>query len=252
MNKLVFLFLLFTVAPNQAAAQDKTRKNTRGKVTATTNDLEGIYIINKQTKEEIQTESGGYFSIPAAVGDTLMVSSVQFKADKRIVTKEDLCEELLFIKLQLLANQIQEVKIFQYKNINAVALGIIPANQKKYTPAERKLKTASALDAQIGLNTSLMIDPLLNLLSGRTAMLRKELIVERKETLLQKINNHFDKEFFINRLKIPEEYVKGFQYYTIENTRFAATLNAKNYTLATFILGELAHKYIEIITSENK
>jgi hypothetical protein len=33
-------------------------------------------------------------------------------------------------------NQLDEVVIRRY-NINAVSLGIIPANQKSYTPAER-------------------------------------------------------------------------------------------------------------------
>jgi hypothetical protein len=39
-------------------------------------------------------------------------------------------------------NQLDEVVIRRYNNINAVSLGIIPANQKSYTPAERKLRTA--------------------------------------------------------------------------------------------------------------
>jgi hypothetical protein len=38
-------------------------------------------------------------------------------------------------------NQLDEVVIRRYNNINAVSLGIIP-NQKSYTPAERKLRTA--------------------------------------------------------------------------------------------------------------
>ena len=41
-------------------------------------------------------------------------------------------------------NQLKEVIVFQYKNINAVALGIISKNQRGYTPAERKLATTSS------------------------------------------------------------------------------------------------------------
>ncbi len=252
MNKVVILFLFLIVAPNIIVAQEKIRKNIKGKVTAATNDLKGIYIINLQSKEQTQTAKDGYFSISGTVGDTVMVSSVQFKAQKMVLTEEALCNDLIFVKLEVMINQLQEVKVFQYPNINAVALGIISKDQNKYTPAERRLKTASSLDAKVGLDTSLMLDPLWNMLSGRTAMLQKELIVERKELLLQKIESLFEKEYFRSNLKIPAEYIKGFQYFIIENSRFVATLNAKNTTLATFIMGELAGKYLEIIASENK
>jgi hypothetical protein len=51
-------------------------------------------------------------------------------------------------------------------------------------------------------------------------------------------------------LKIPAEYVKGFQYYSIENEPLVAVLKTKNKT-TTFLIGELALKYKEIIASEN-
>jgi hypothetical protein len=251
MNKLVVFFLFFVAVPNVVVAQERIRKNVKGKVTAATSELEGIRITNLQSKAETPTSKDGTFSITAAVGDTLKIASMLFKTQKILLAQEDFNREII-IRLEPMMHQLMEVKVIQYPNINAVALGIIPKNQKKYTPAERKLKTASATDATIGLNTSMMLDPIWNALSGRTAMLRKELIVERREFLLQKIERLFDEEFFINKLKIPAEYVKGFQYYSIENSRFVATLNAGNITLATFIMGELASNYLELISNENK
>ena len=50
----------------------------------------------------------------------------------------------------------------------------------------------------------------------------------------------------MNTLKIPEEYVDGFMFYTAENNRFAEAMRVKNYTMATFILSELATKYREL------
>jgi len=141
------------------------------------------------------------------------------------------------------------VMVYQYKNINAEALGIIPMGRKTYTPAERKLKAATGWSGQGG---GVSIDPLFNIFSGRTAMLKKELVVEGKEKLLDQIDYLFEPEYFTHKLKIPQEYVKGFQYYLAENNRFAAAIKAKNKTLATFLMGEYAVKYLEIIASENK
>ena len=55
---------------------------------------------------------------------------------------------------------------------------------------------------------------------------------------------------FVDRLKIPSEYVKGFEYYAIENDKFTVILNSKNKTSTEFLLGELAVKYKEILASE--
>ena len=243
--------IIFTLLPAAILAQVSPGV-LKGKVSAELNSLEGIYIINLKTQKSTVTESGGYFSIPVTAGDSLMLSSIQFKALRIVISQEDIQKDLFFVKMQPLITQLDEVKIFKYNNINAVALGIIPKGQKSYTPAGRKLRTATGLDMQIGLNASMTIDPLLNLLSGRTAMLLKEFEVEKKEFLLRQIENLFENEFFINKLKIPQEYIKGFQYYIVENNRFVAALNDKNKTMATFLIGALATKYLDTISIEKK
>ncbi len=237
-------------------AQSTLRKMMKGKIMADVNNLESIYVVNLQSENGTMTQNGGYFSIPVKVGDTLMLSSIQFKGKKITITENDLSKEFVFIKMQPLMIALAEVKVFQYKKINAVALGIIPKGQKTYTPAERKYNTATNTYLNLNLDgtagASLIIDPVFNWLSGRTAMLKKEMIVESKEMLLKQLENNYEKEYFITKLKIPEEYVKGFQFYLVENNRFVTTMNSKNKTMTLFLMGELATKYLEIIASEKK
>jgi hypothetical protein len=94
------------------------------------------------------------------------------------------------------------------------------------------------------------LDPLLNLLSGRTAMLKKELEVEKKERLLVIIDAIFKEGYFINTLKISPDYVNGFKHYCVEDANFATVLASKNKTKIDFLMGEMAEKYNKIITSE--
>lgn len=222
-------------------------KKINGKVTADYNDLESIYIVNLKTEKSTLTERGGYFSINASVGDTIMFTAVQFKSVKIALKEEDFNKELLFVKMETFIRVLDEVKINEYKDINAVSLGIISSKTKHYTPAERKLKTASNSDAQIGTNTSIGLDPILNWMSGRTTMLKKEVEVEKKELMLTKIQNLYESEYFVETLKIPEDFVKGFQYYIVEDAKFVEALKAKNKTMATFIMNELAVTYKELI-----
>lgn len=237
-------------------AQNNESKSIKGKVVSDAVDLEGIYIINLKTDAATATEKEGYFLINAAVGDTLMYSALQVKGKKIVVTDKDFENDLMLVRLEPMINRLDEVIVKQYKNINAVDLGIIPANTKHYTPAERKLKAASGVD--LAGNTdgtsggSVGLDPLFNWMSGRTAMLKQELEVERKETLLQKIENQFGFAYFTEKLKIPQEYVKGFWYYIVEENRFVTAMNNKNKTMAGFILTELAVKYIELQKEDNK
>ena len=61
----------------------------------------------------------------------------------------------------------------------------------------------------------------------------------------------FTNDFYISKLKIPSEYVKGFEYYAVENESFVKILKSNNIATTTFLIGELAIKYKEIIAGEN-
>ena len=78
-------------------------------------------------------------------------------------------------------------------------------------------------------------------------MLKKELQVEKKEFLLAKISNMFEKEYFTETLNIPTLYVRGFCYYAIEDKKFTDALKSKNKMMAIFLLGELSEEYLKTI-----
>lgn len=155
--------------------------------------------------------------------------------------------------MESLITELEEVAIINYKNINAVALGIVPANQRTYTPAERKLAAAgdfkwySPLLIPLG---GMSVDGLINSISGRTTMLKKELVVERKELLQAKTSDYFERKYFIETLKIPDEYVDGFLFYIVENEKFVNAMKDKNKTMATFVLSELVVEYLKLKKQE--
>jgi hypothetical protein len=132
------------------------------------------------------------------------------------------------------AIKLNEVIVSKSK-INAVDLGIISNKSFKinYTPAERRLQYAN----------SGVISPLINSITGKTSMFKKEIVVESKQRALEKISNNFDNEYFIKNLKIDSTYIKAFQYYLIENNDFIKILNSKNKFLTEFLLVQLAYDF---------
>lgn len=247
---------LFVVLGQSVSAQTQERTIINGKISSNNSDLEGVYVINAKTEAMTTTNAVGAFSILAEPGDMLVFSSIQFKEKRVLLTAENFSEIDFTVRLGMVMHQLQEVIVKRYDGINAADLGIVPYGQKTYTQAERKLHTATALNAEANaggmVGGSVSADPLFNFISGRTAMLKKELEVEKKEAFLKLLERMFTLDHFIDRLKIPAEYVKGFEYYAVENDKFTVILNSKNKTSTEFLLAELAVKYKEMLASEIK
>jgi hypothetical protein len=192
------------------------------------------------------SDGNGEFFILAKAEDLLVFSSVNLEYYRRIIDDEDLKVEVLTIKMTAKITELEEVIVNKHPEINAVSLGISPKGIKQYTPAERKLATASSAK----LNPQ-GLDPLINAISGRTKMLKKELEVEKKERLLAYIGALFDDEYYRETLKIPANYIKGFQYYCVEEEEFAKSLRSKNKAMIKLLIVTLAEKYNKIIADEN-
>ena len=251
MIRIVYLFLAFVAT--SSFAQQLSRMQLQGKVSNDVAALEGIYVINKETEKSTITDQDGNFSIQVMVGDTLLFTASQFREVKVVLSPKDFEQEFLVVKMKAIVHQLNEVVV--RNGINAVSMGIIPQGQRFYTPAERRLNTANNLNASASVGTmmggSISADPLLNWISGRTKMLKKGVAVEKKEMYLRQLENMFSNDFYIRKLKIPSEYVKGFEYYAVENESFITILKSNNVATTTFLIGELAIKYKEIIAGEN-
>lgn len=236
-NKLLFVLLLIA---GSGWAQQQLLK---GKIVASVQDLEGIHVINISDKNYTSTASGGYFTIKASVGDTLQFSAVHLIGQAIKIKSDDFGENLFFVKMIPKINRLSELIVKDYSHINAESLGLVKKGQKSYTPAERRLNAASNPYAVVGLNASAGLDPLLNWFSGRTAMLKKEVEVEKTERLQNYLKHLHEQEYYISHFKIPSDYLAGFIVYAAENPRLVAAVGAKNKIMINFLIGELAVEY---------
>lgn len=244
--QLLYLFFLLSTA---GYCQSAELVFLRGKIASSVHELSSVTVYNLRSDSNTTTNENGDYSLFVMAGDTLKFSSIQIETKKIVITQADLTKSILVTSLLPSVISLDEVQIKEYKNINAVSLGILQKPAKQYTPAERKLRAAEELHWYSPLLIPLggmSVDGMINSISGRTQMLQKEVAIEKKEKLLQKIEYQFGVNYFTKKLKIPAENVKGFWYYAVDDPRLEEALNAKNKTKASFILGELATKYKEL------
>ena len=241
-----FLLILLVVLSQISFGQIAGEKLLHGKIMVESGNVGGVTIINLVNEKTAISDGNGEFFILAKAEDLLVFSSVNLEYYRRIIDDEDFKVEVLTIKMTAIITELEEVIVNKHPEINAVSLGISLKGIKQYTPAERKLATASSAK----LNPQ-GLDPLINAISGRTKMLKKELEVEKKERLLAYIGALFDDEYYRETLKIPANYIKGFQYYCVEEEEFAKSLRSKNKAMIKLLIVTLAEKYNKIIADEN-
>lgn len=241
-KSLILLFLLST----QIFWAQNTKVIT-GKILNEDHSVDKVNVVNETTGKSTFSDAHGVFNIWISIGDVLVLSAVNLETKRVVIDASNWAKESLTIKMSTAINPLQEVKVNDNQGINAENLGIIPHGQKKYTPAERRLREATTGGAGI-----VPLNPILNAISGRTKMLKKELRVEKKERLLLQLDGWFDEAFYENTLKIQSDYIKGFHYFLIDDADFVRALKAKNKTLTQFLAKGLALKYHDILAVEQK
>lgn len=238
MNKtttiLIFLFLL----SQMTIGQRLNEKLIHGKILADSSSVEKIDVVNLANEKVTVTNKAGEFFILAQPDDVLVFSAVHLEFKRILVDENDLKSELVIINMVPKMNELNEVIV---RREASEGRSIIPG-VKTYTPAERKLYTAR----------SGLLDRPINWMSGRTAMLKKEVAVERKERLISKVEYLYEDNYYTGTLKIPLDYIRDFQYYIIEDAPFVAALKAKNKTMMLFLISKLAVNYNHIIGNQVK
>ncbi len=236
-NTLYILLLFFT---QLVLGQTNSDKLISARIVVDSTNVENVNIVNTRSEKTSVSDKNGFFQIVVNVGDVLVLTAVNLETRSKKITDEDLKTEIVNLKMTPKVTQLKEVNVNDNANINAENLRIIPKGQKQYSPAERKLYTAK----------SGLLDPLLNKISGRTTMLKKEAQVERNEKLLLKLDGYYEENYYLDVLKIPKDYIKGFHYYLIEDEDFVKALEAKNKTMTLFLVKRLAANYNQILSNE--
>ncbi|GEM_PF-1186426 len=201
--------------------------------------------IENITKETFTiTDAKGLFRIEVTEGDILKVSSVQTTIKFIILSKKEISLQKFDINLFSHTNQLEEVEVVEYQNINATSLGIIPKDFVRLTPAEKELDLAKNFHLKAKSGVTFTLDPIINAISGRTQRMKRNVKFEEKGITLQKIDLIYEDDYYVQKLKIPKEYIKGFHYILMDNQAFMDAFEAKNRSRMDFLSMDLANQYL--------
>jgi hypothetical protein len=249
-QKIILIYLMLAVLKLQA--QDL--KNLKGIVLVDQLPVEGVHVINLSTEKSTVTKSDGSFSIQVREDDLLTFSAVHLHYWRKSIRKADLEKGFVEINMTIKSIDLENVEVTEYTKINAVSAGIIPKPVKKYTPAERRLKTAGDFKYWHLLSIlggTLPIDPIINKISGRTAMLKKELTVEKKELLLKSLDLIFDDSYYSELLDSPDDYIECFKLYAIEFEEIEEIIVQKKEEVLTFYLLKILEDFQKLYPKED-
>jgi hypothetical protein len=246
------VFLLFLVT--SALWAQTPEKQLKGIITADSAAVGGIHVLNLMTEKATYSNDAGVFYIQASEDDLLVFTSTTLDYWRQSVSLKDYNSGTIAVKMTAKINKLDEVVVTAYPKINAKDLGIINYTPKQYTPAERRLKTATGLDMTASVGTmagvSFGVDPIINWITGRTAMLKKELTVETKERLLSYLDTRLSDEFYENYLKIPKDKIESFKYYAVEDEQLKAIISQNNFIQTSFKLSDLAVNFNQLQSTD--
>jgi hypothetical protein len=236
MNRF-FLYLLVSILTTHCVYG---QKSIYGVVKVENASAEGIHVTNLVSEKATITNEKGEFWLEVQEDDLLVFSAVHLNYWRKSISASDIKNGKMEVVMTAKVSELEEVVVTEYSKINAKDLGIINYTPKTYTPAERRLRTA----------TTGILDPLLNWISGRTKRLKNDIGIEKKEFMISWLDDNFEDTDFTDTFKIPSEYVKGFKFYVVEDADLAQAIQAKNKSRVTFLLGELTQDFLNYLNDE--
>lgn len=238
-----YLLIVLLLVSTFSFSQSK-EKLIKGRITAGPVTVENVEVINIANQRMVVTNDKGEFEIWAKTNDLLLFSNSNYEDFRKRLWESEYNAGKIEIKIIPIVTQLEEVVVTQTDEI-----GNEYKAAKQYTPAERKLATG-ATPVRMIQGIGISNDAIINAISGKTKMMKKEIAVEKKEAALVRIDELFEDNYFIDQLKIDKDYVDGFKYYVVNDQEFLNTLKTENKRALDKIFFHLAAEYKGVLARE--
>jgi len=234
MKGLLLFMTFWVITVSHIAAQETI--TLVGAVLNDTIEVSALNIVNLTLRKGAITNNNGVFEIPVRLQDTLNISAVQYESKQLIITPVIYNRKKISFYLQPKVNELDEVVVSNIsltgdltKDLNTVPLEVfidpkdlgIPVNARPtMTAEERRFYGATGGAGPLG--------SLINAISGRTKMLKKQLEISKFRALVEKNKDSFNDSIYIKSLDIPDELILDFVYYVFEDERAETIANEEN------------------------
>lgn len=199
----------------------------QGQILNDTISKSALTVVNITKQKGTITNRDGVFEILASVNDTINVSAVQYESRQFVVNKTifnrkkitlylipkvTALEEVNISNIDLTGNILRDVGSTTFeKKLTPKELGIPENTAPERTVEERRYYTA------VTSGSGIPLDGLINSITGRLKMLKKHIEVSRFAKKIQDTRVLYSDTIYMSKLKIPEELIEDFVYYTFED-----------------------------------
>lgn len=258
--RLLIILLLAICSQSTVTAQEV--KLLEGRVVNDSIEHEYLHILNLSLQKGTITREDGSFTIPARLQDTLYISAVQFKHKEIVVSDEILDQNYLNIELEPEITELEDVQISNIelngrlgddmnrikveKPFDPAAAGLPVYKGPVLTQEERRLYTATHSGAGI-----IPVDAVINAITGRTKMLKKQVRISNMERRVQKARNLVADTTYIKQLQIPARFIDDFAHFVYFDQPEALAVAASENPLSLIeLLMERAPEYLRFKEEE--
>ncbi len=203
-----------------------------------------MHVMNTTAGSATISDEDGWFALEASLGDTLLFSAVQYQRKRLVLSASVLESRFVYVNLEEFVNELDEVVVRPYNLsgdlvrdmqqmktgpvVTASTLGLPNADVKPMIQSERLLKEASMGPFHLGMITALPFNPLINMITGRTKMLKKRVARDRKYLLTQEVRHYYPDSIFVQRMGIPADRIDDFMYYCEVDERFDSIVSSED------------------------
>lgn len=210
-----------------------------GEVTNDSIEKSYLHVINLSLQKGTVTNTGGRFTIPVRINDSLYVSAIQFEPKTVVVTPGIFSQGRITIALTEKNTQLNEVKVSDLylsgrlgddaklpkleKPFTAEDAGLPRYTGPRLTLEERRLYTATHTAGGL-----VPVDAIINAISGRTKRLKEYVVISNMERRVQDARNFVNDSTYIKILNIPAKYIDDFVHYTYQDNEALLFLVKQN------------------------
>ncbi len=244
MFKTVIVFW-FSLWATTAFAQEKLI--LQGRVVTDTIENFQTNIINKTEQGGTVTQPDGRFRVEVNLGDELTFSAVGYRDYDLVVTQQLVQNDSLVIRLKpsftilntvhlsnrdLTGDLHKDVdKLYTFDQTQLSLPGVVP---KDRTIAQRRYDLATK-----SFGGGVPVEALINLISGQTKKLKRQLKNSKKEQLKDKALYLLTEDFFVKSLGLPKSKVQNFLYFCLDDDQFEVAVRSGPFGLIAFFQSKI-------------
>ena len=223
----ILIFQLLFVSFNSFSQEIKL---LQGKISADTNSVGNIHIVNLNLETGTTSNNSGEFIINARPGDTLFFSAVQYEHKKMVVSEEDF-ENVMKVELREKLNELAEIRLDNIKLSGVLSKDIdkVPKSiyEKLGMPFPKPRRTSLELTAHSARNGG-NLTTLFNLINGKFKQLKKAEENTERAKLVNKGLALVGGAFFITQLQLEENEIINFLFFCVDDPEYIENVQSES------------------------